>query len=95
MFIVSIVLGLLSSALPNELYRKFAFAAIDDTPREVVKNFYLGVILKFVSFVLLFGAFLHIPNIQSTVLFWAFLFAELARWISRWCSVPRILNGRG
>jgi F0F1-type ATP synthase assembly protein I len=94
MFIVSIVLGWASSAVPNLLYRKFAFASIRGTPEQVVKNFYLGVVLKFVSFVLLFSAFLHIPNIQTTVLFWAFLFAELSRWIWRWFSVPRILNGR-
>lgn len=80
-FMWSVVLGIAASVVPNLIFKHVFFSAQSCTPKQAVNSFYFGAALKFVGLILLFSLFLNLPNVQPTIIFWAFLFAEVARLI--------------
>ena len=76
---LSIISGVLASVLPNAIFVWLYFGRNSTKPKEIVKGFYWGEVLKFLSLVLLFGIFLQLPHLNVRVFFLAFVLSEMTR----------------
>jgi F0F1-type ATP synthase assembly protein I len=92
MLLFSAILGIVSSVVPQFIFRCMLFRGGQRAPRQVVKSFYLGAVLKFIVFVLLFSLSLSIPGLQAIVFFLAYLLSDLVRWTYYWFSLPRTIT---
>lgn len=73
---LSIIVGILASVLPNVLFALLYFKH-SKAPHEIVRCFYWAEIFKFVALVLLLSIFLQLPNLSVPRFFSAFLLSEM------------------
>ena len=88
--LLSCVCGVVSSVLPNLLLKLVYYRDPKFAPRQVLRNLYLGTVLKYLFMSVLFGLCLLILKVMPSTFFLGYILSEAARWLGNWLRLPRI-----
>lgn len=87
---MSVMLGLIASVLPNWIFKYVYFRSNLHTTSQIVKNLYWSAILKVIGLILLLGLILQLAKLEAWKFILAFIFGDLVCKLYYWLNLLRV-----